>query len=83
MDFIISPVTPVLPHKFGTKLSVEDMYAYDAFTIPANLAGICGGVVSKDTLTEDDGEVSVGVQVLADKFREDLMFQGLNLLDKL
>lgn len=83
VDFILAPTTPMLPHKFGTELTVEQMYAYDAFTIPANLAGICGGVSSQDTITEDDGEVPVGIQVFADKFREDLMFEGLNLLDNL
>lgn len=83
VDFILTPVTPMLPHKFGTLLTTEQMYAYDAYTIPANLAGICGGVISKDFIVEDDGPVYVGIQVFADKFREDLMFTGLNLLDKL
>ena len=83
VDFILTPVTPMLPHKYGTKLTAEQMYAYDAFTIPANLAGICGGVISRDIVKEGDEDVYVGVQVLADKFREDLMFQGLNLLDSL
>ncbi|MFW6285912.1 MAG: amidase family protein [Nanoarchaeota archaeon] len=83
VDFILSPVTPVLPHKIGTKLSVEEMYGYDAFTIPANLAGICAGVISKDTIKEDDGDVPVGIQVFANKFREDLLFQALFLLEQL
>lgn len=83
VDFILSPVTPTLPHKFGTKLTTEQMYAYDAFTIPANLAGICGAVLSKNTIIDDNDNVPVGIQILADKFREDLMFQGLNLLDTL
>ncbi len=82
-DFVLSAVTPVLPHKFGTTLSVEDMYAYDAFTIPANLAGICAGVICRDYIKEDDGNISVGLQVMADKFKEKLMFEGLDILDKL
>ncbi len=81
IDFVISPVTPMLPHKFETKLTIEQMYAYDAYTIPANLAGICAGVVSKDRILDEGDEVSAGIQVLADKFREDLLFQGLNLID--
>lgn len=83
VDFIISPTTPMLPHKFGTKLTAEQMYSYDAYTIPANLAGICGGVIPSDSVKEDDGNVSVGLQVFAPKFREDLMFQGLKLLNSL
>ena len=45
VDVILSPTTPMLPHKFDETLTTEQMYAYDAFTIPANLAGICAGVV--------------------------------------
>lgn len=83
VDFILAPTTPMLPHKFGTKLTTEEMYSYDAFTIPANLAGICGGVISKDTVKEDDGEISVGLQVFADKFNESKLFSGLRLLENL
>lgn len=83
VDFIISATTPILPHKFGTKLTTEQMYAYDAFTIPANLGGICAGVISKDTVLDENEQVSVGIQVMADKFKEDKLFQALNLLEKL
>ncbi|MCA9458995.1 MAG: aspartyl/glutamyl-tRNA amidotransferase subunit A [Nanoarchaeota archaeon] len=83
IDFILMPTTPMIPHKFGTKLTTEEMYAYDAYTIPANLAGICAAVISKDTVEEEDGKVSVGLQIYADKFKEDILFQALNLLDSL
>lgn len=83
VDFVLSPVTPMLPHKFGTQLTPEEMYSYDAYTIPANLAGICGGVVSKDTIKEDDGEIPVGIQIMADKFKENLLFQGMYLIENL
>ncbi len=82
VDFILSPVTPVLPHKFGTKLTPEEMYAYDAFTIPANLAGICAGVVPAGFIKEEDGQIPVGIQLMANKFNEKIMFSGLNLLEK-
>ncbi|HLP79033.1 MAG TPA: amidase family protein [Acidobacteriota bacterium] len=61
VDVIVLPTTPILPHKFGDKLSVEDSYAYDAYTIPANLAGICAGVVPVGVI----GGVPVGMQVFA------------------
>lgn len=83
VDFILSPTTPSLPHKFGSKLSAEEMYAYDAFTIPANLGGIAAGVISKDTVDEDDGKVSVGLQVYVKKFDEMGLFSALRLLDSL
>lgn len=83
VDFILTPVLPGLPHKLGSKLSAEDMYAIDAFTIPASLAGICGGVVSKDIVKEEGEDVYVGIQVLADKFQESKLFNGMSILEKL
>ena len=58
-DVIVGPTVPKLPHRTGEKISVNAMYAYDYLTIPANLAGICGGVIKA-------GEVNgipVGLQV--------------------
>lgn len=58
-DVIVGPTVPKLPHKLGEKISVSAMYAYDYLTVPANLAGICGGVIKA-------GEVHgipVGLQV--------------------
>jgi len=59
VDVIVGPTVPKLPHKLGTKLTPMEMYAYDYLTIPANLAGICGGVIKAG---EVDG-VPVGLQV--------------------
>ena len=78
VDVIISPVTPELPQKIGELM--EDplvMYACDAFTIPANLAGICAGVVK---CGEIEG-VPFGLQVMAPAFREDLVFQVLKTVE--
>jgi len=83
VDCIISPVTPKYPHKLGSEVSVDDMYAYDAFTTPANLAGICSGVISKDTIEVDSEKISVGIQVMADKFCEKKMFDGLKILEEM
>ncbi len=81
VDIILTPVTPMLPHKFGTQLTTEQMYAYDAFTIPANLGGICAGVVSIDTIKEDDGPVSVGLQIYANKFEEKKLFDSMKIIE--
>ncbi len=67
VDFILSPVTPELPYKLGHKISPEEDYALDAFTIPANLAGICAGVVP---LSKIDG-LPVGLQIMAPAFAEE------------
>ncbi|MBM3230301.1 Asp-tRNA(Asn)/Glu-tRNA(Gln) amidotransferase subunit GatA [Candidatus Pacearchaeota archaeon] len=43
VDCIVLPTCPGLPWKLGegTKMPLEAVYAYDACTIPANLAGCC------------------------------------------
>jgi len=78
VDIIVLPTTPILPHKFDEDISVEAMYSYDAFTIPANLAGICAGVIPAGTI---DG-IPVGLQVFAKKFAEKDMFNFLFSLEK-
>jgi len=59
VDVIVGPTVPKLPHKLGAKLSLMEMYAYDYLTIPANLAGICAGVIRAG---EVNG-VPVGLQI--------------------
>jgi len=62
VDCIICPTVPGLPWKigFGEKMKTEEIYAYDALTIPANLAEICAlsmpaGFVDK---------IPVGMQIM-------------------
>ena len=76
VDCIILPTAPKLPHKIGSKISVEEMYAYDAFTIPSNLAGI-------PTISVPAGEINkipVGIQILVPQFQESRMFSIANLI---
>lgn len=67
VDFIILPVTPMLPTKLGEKLDPKAEYAFDAYTIPANLAGICAGVVPCGMIDK----VPVGLQIFAKAFDEE------------
>jgi len=70
VDCIIMPTVPKLPHQIGKKISVEDMYAYDALTIPANLAEI-------PALSLPAGKINnipVGLQIFCRKFDEGKMF---------
>jgi aspartyl-tRNA(Asn)/glutamyl-tRNA(Gln) amidotransferase subunit A len=79
-DIIISPTTPMLPHDIGGRITdPEIMYAYDAFTIPANLAGICAGVVNAGKV---DG-IPVGLQIMAPAFREELLVQSMKAVEGL
>ncbi|MAG16094.1 Asp-tRNA(Asn)/Glu-tRNA(Gln) amidotransferase GatCAB subunit A [Candidatus Woesearchaeota archaeon] len=80
VDVIIAPTTPMLPHKIGGRISEPKiMYAYDAFTIPANLAGICAGVVSCGKIDN----IPVGLQIMAPAFKEDLLLQAMKAVEDL
>jgi aspartyl-tRNA(Asn)/glutamyl-tRNA(Gln) amidotransferase subunit A len=70
-DVIISATVPRLPHDIGGKISVEEMYGYDALTIPANLAGICAINVPIAVIDK----CPVGIQIMAPSFKESRMFQ--------
>jgi len=76
VDCIILPTVPKLPHKIGSKISIEEMYAYDMFTIPSNLAGI-------PTISMPLAEISkipLGIQILTPQFQEAKMFAIANIL---
>jgi len=73
VDVILAPTTPDLPPQLGKKLSPEEDYATDAFTIPANLAGIAAGVVQIGTLKG----IPIGMQVMVPAFKEELLFNVL------
>jgi aspartyl-tRNA(Asn)/glutamyl-tRNA(Gln) amidotransferase subunit A len=79
LDIIISPTVSRLPHKIGSKISVEEMYSYDALTIPSNLAGNCSISIPAGKI---DG-VPVGMQIMADKFNEQKMLEAAALIEKL
>ncbi|MEK6885420.1 MAG: Asp-tRNA(Asn)/Glu-tRNA(Gln) amidotransferase subunit GatA [Nanoarchaeota archaeon] len=60
-DIIIMPTVPRLPHKFGEKISLEDMYNYDTMTVLANLAEIPAISVPVGEIDK----VPVGIQLMA------------------
>ena len=69
VDCIIMPTVPRLPHKLGSKISIEEMYSYDALTIPANLAEI-------PALSLPIGKIDnipVGMQILCPHLKENVM----------
>jgi aspartyl-tRNA(Asn)/glutamyl-tRNA(Gln) amidotransferase subunit A len=71
VDAIILPTVPRTPHKIGETISVEDMYNYDLFTIPASIAGIPAISIPAGKIDNKD----VGLQILAPHFQEDLIFK--------
>ena len=67
VDVLAGPTVPKLPHKLGTKIDdPRVMYAYDIFTVIANLAGIPAGVVPAGKV---DG-IPTGLQVMGDALED-------------
>jgi aspartyl-tRNA(Asn)/glutamyl-tRNA(Gln) amidotransferase subunit A len=79
VDAIVMPTVPKLPHKIGSKISVEEMYNYDALTIPANLAEIPAINVPAGKISG----VPVGLQVMCKRFDESLMFSVAKMFENL
>jgi aspartyl-tRNA(Asn)/glutamyl-tRNA(Gln) amidotransferase subunit A len=79
VDCIISPVVPRLPHKIGEKISIEEMFQYDALTSPMNLAGNC----ALSLPVGDIDRVPVGMQISCDKFQEEKMLQIARAFERL
>jgi len=71
VDCIVSPTVPRLPHKIGEKISVEEMYSYDALTCPANLAGNCAISIPAGKINN----IPVGLQIMCDKFEDEKMLR--------
>lgn len=78
-DCVISPTVPRLPHKIGEKISVKDMYGYDALTIPSNLAGNCAISIPTGKINN----VPVGIQIICDKFKDEKMLQIARAFEKI
>jgi aspartyl-tRNA(Asn)/glutamyl-tRNA(Gln) amidotransferase subunit A len=80
VDLIISPTTPTTAFKLGEK--VDDplsMYLSDIFTTSANLAGIPAMNIP---IGFDSKNLPIGMQLMANHFREDLILQVSNFIEK-
>ncbi len=70
-DALVSPASPTVAFKLGEISDPYQMYLQDVFTIPANLAGLCG-VSIPGGFSEG---LPVGVQLLGNIFREDVILR--------
>ncbi len=71
VDCVILPTVPGLPWKIGEgkNMKTEEIYAYDALTIPANLAEICAVSVPAGKVQN----IPVGLQVMCGKGEDSKM----------
>ena len=70
-DIIILPTVPKLPHKIGEAITPKEMYAYDVFTVLANIAGLPAISIPAGKIDNKH----LGIQIMAPKFNDDLLFK--------
>jgi aspartyl-tRNA(Asn)/glutamyl-tRNA(Gln) amidotransferase subunit A len=71
VDVLVSPASPTVAFKIGAISDPYQMYLLDVFTIPANLAGICG-VSIPGGFSEG---LPVGLQLLGNAFAEEAILR--------
>lgn len=77
-DVLVSPTAPAVAFKLGEISDPYQMYLNDVFTIPANLAGICG--VSIPSGFSDN--LPVGMQLLGPAFGEDVILRVADAFER-
>ena len=78
VDLILMPTSPTLPFKLGEK--TEDplaMYLSDIFTVPINLAYLPALSFNLGFVEEEGKKLPVGVQLVANLFEEETIFNFL------
>ena len=86
VDAIITPISPTLPFKLGQHVNDPlAMYLSDVYTLPCNLAGLCGiSVPVRPTGTRNDRpSLPVGLQILGRPFDEATLFVVASAWEKL
>ncbi len=73
VDIIVGATVPKLPHKLGEKLTPMEMYSYDVLTVPANICGLCAGVVP---CGEING-IPVGLQIQGKPFEDEKVLSAM------
>ena len=67
----------------GKDMKVEEIYAYDALTIPANLAEICAVSIPVGSVEDGKDEIPIGLQIMCEKNGESKMLSIAREIEKL
>jgi len=78
-DCVILPTVPSIPWKVGEKIKPQEEYAFDACTIPANLAEICAISIPAGEVNK----VPIGMQIFCAKKQESKMFSIASMFEEL
>ncbi len=72
---IATPTTPTPAFKIGEKTNNPvEMYLADIFTVPANISGIPAISLPSGTVNREGVDLPLGFQLMADNYREDILF---------
>ena len=82
-DCILCPTVPRLPHKIGEKISIEEMFQYDALVSPVNLSGDCALSMPMGEIQEKENNIPVGMQIICEKFNEQKLLHIARSIEKL
>jgi aspartyl-tRNA(Asn)/glutamyl-tRNA(Gln) amidotransferase subunit A len=77
-DVLVSPASPSVAFKLGEISDPYEMYLQDVFTIPANLAGICGVSIPGGF----SNGLPVGLQLLGNIFAEDMILHVADAFER-
>jgi aspartyl-tRNA(Asn)/glutamyl-tRNA(Gln) amidotransferase subunit A len=85
VDCILSPVVPSIPWKIGqgAKMKPEEVYAFDALTVPANLAEICAVSLPCGKVKEGKESIPIGIQIMCGKGQEGKMLSIAREIEKI
>ncbi|TLE01234.1 Asp-tRNA(Asn)/Glu-tRNA(Gln) amidotransferase subunit GatA [Helicobacter japonicus] len=78
-DAILLPIAPSVAPKFGASHSPLEMYLSDIYTIGVNLAGLPALCMP---VGKDDNGLSIGMQLIGAKFREQIILNAAYGLEK-
>jgi len=80
VDFILAPVSPILPFKIKEKIQDPlSMYLADIYTIPVNLAGLPALSIPFTKINN----LSASIQIIGNYFEEQKMFEFGKLIEKI
>lgn len=72
---IATPTTPTPAFKIGEKINNPvEMYLADIFTVPANISGVPAISLPSGTVNREGVDLPLGFQLMADNYREDILF---------
>ncbi|MEA1956632.1 MAG: Asp-tRNA(Asn)/Glu-tRNA(Gln) amidotransferase subunit GatA [Campylobacterota bacterium] len=84
VDLILSPIAPNTAPKFGELENPMDMYLSDLYSISVNLAGLpaISLPISKSEAKDGQCSMPVGLQLIANAYDEQTLFNGALSLEK-